>query len=341
MATQTATKPLTLTYDKTIGMINNVGKGRGFLTPYASVMSSDGRIFVLCRRQPRVVICNYDEEFLGEFSYEQVGEEGFKAAQDVLPTAMAIDSQDRLYIADEMSHRISIFDTEGAAQGMWGEPGSGDGELNGPSGIAFDSQDHAYVIDQHNHRVQVFTREGEYLRQWGEHGQGDGQFNQPWGLTVSPDDNIYVADWRNDRIQKFTTDGRFLAKFGESGDGDGQLSRPSDVAVDDEGYMYVADWGNERVQVLAPDGSFQDKQRGQAGPSKWTEAFFLSNADEKEARDVANLFPSLPPRLSSPYHVSSQTEPYFWGVVSVTLDSEGRLYATEARRHRMQVYRTG
>ena len=80
--------------------------------------------------------------------------------------------------------------------------------------------------------------------------------------------------------------GRWIAasriKFGESGDGDGQLSRPSDVAVDAEGYMYVADWGNERVQVLGPDGSFKVKHRGQAGPSKWTEDFFLSNADEKD-----------------------------------------------------------
>ena len=339
MGTQTATKPLTLTFDKTIGMINNIGTGRGFLTPYGSVIGSDGRIFVLCRRIPRVVICNYDEEFLGEFSYEQGGEAGFKFTQGELPTSMAIDSEDKIYIADEMSHRISVFGTEGTILGKWGEQGSGDGEFTGPSGLAFDSADNVYVVDQHNNSVQKRTRDGEYLLQWGGFGDGDGQFNQPWGVTVDSEDNVYVADWRNDRIQKFTADGRFLAKFGESGDGDGQLSRPADVAVDDEGYMYVADWGNERLQVLGPDGSFQDKQRGQAGPSKWTEDFFKSNPDEKEARDIANLTPSLPPRLSSAYHVSSQTEPYFWGVVAVTLDSEGRLYATDSRRHRVQVYR--
>ena len=337
MGAQTATKPFTLTYDKTIGMINNVAKGRGFLNPFASVISSDGRIFVLGRRLTRVVICNYDEEYLGEFSYGDGDGDG----QLNMPTGMAFDSEDRLYIADEGTHRISVFDLEGAFLGKWGEQGSGDGQLNGPSGIAFDSEDNAYVVDQHNHRVQKFTRDGQYLFQWGEHGHGDGQFNLPWDVTVDSEDDVYVADWRNDRIQVFTSGGRFQAKFGESGEGDGQLSRPSDVAVDDEGYIHVADWGNERVQVLGPDGSFQLKLRGQATPSKWTEDFFLSNHDEKVTRDRANLIPSLPPRLSSAYHVSSQTEPYFWGVTSVTLDAEGRLYATDSRRHRIQVYKRG
>ena len=55
-------------------------------------------------------------------------------------------------------------------------------------------------------------------------------------------------------------------------------------------------------------------------------------------RDESDLMPKLPDHLSSPYHVSSQTEPYFWGPVSVSLDGEGRLYVTETNRHRIQVY---
>ena len=335
MTAQTSTRPQTLTYDKTIGMINNLATGRGFFNPFAAVTSKDGRIFVLGRRLPRIVICNYDEEFLGEFSFG----EGDGDGQLKLPTGMAFDSEDRLYITDEGNHRVTIFSTDGEFLGKWGEQGSGDGQLNGPSGIAFDSHDKAYVVDQHNHRVQKFTRDGEYLLQWGGSGDGDGQFNLPWGVTVDSEDNVYVADWRNDRIQKFTTDGRFIAKFGESGDGDGQLSRPSTVVVDDDGYIYVADWGNERVEVLGPDGSFQDKQRGQATPSKWTEDFFKSNPDEAEPRERSNLTPDLPPRLSSAYSISSQSEPLFWGVSFVSLDSQGRLYATDSRRHRIQVYR--
>ena len=46
----------------------------------------------------------------------------------------------------------------------------------------------------------------------------------------------------------------------------------------------------------------------------------------------------LPKHLQSIYHVSSQTEPLFWGPVSVKLDSEERLFVTEHSRHRIQIY---
>jgi len=326
-----------LKYDKTIGMINNLAVGRGFFNPFASVSSSDGRVFVLGRRLPRIVVCNYEEDFLGEFSFG----EGDGDGQFRLPTSMAFDSDDTLYTTDEGTHRVMMFSTEGDYLGKWGEQGDCDGQLNGPSGIAFDSENNAYVVDQHNHRVQKFTRKGGYILQWGGLGDGEGQFNLPWGVTVDSHDRVYVADWRNDRIQKFSAEGEFLAQFGGSGDGDGQLSRPSSVVVDNEGYIYVADWGNERLQLLGPDGNFLDKQRGQATPSKWTEDFFLSNPDEAEPRGRSNLTPTLPTRLSSSYHVSSQSEPLFWGVSFLDLDHEGRLYATDSRRHRIQVYLKG
>ena len=168
-----------------------------------------------------------------------------------------------------------------------------------------------------------------------------GQLNMPWGLTVDAGGKVYVADWRNDRIQVFTASGEHLASYGESGDGDGQFSRPSDVAVDGDGNIYVADWGNERVQVLGPDGEFLLNLLGQATVSKWAEDFFASNPDEVVERDKSNLLPELPSHLDTAYHVSSQTEPYFWGPIAVTLDGEGRLYVTESNRHRFQVYQTG
>jgi hypothetical protein len=160
----------------------------------------------------------------------------------------------------------------------------------------------------------------------------------PWGLTVDTQGEVYVADWRNDRIQKFSPSGQFLASYGESGTGEGQLQRPSGVAVDPEGFLYVADWGNERVQVLAPDGSCQVVLKGQATLSRWAEEFFAVNPDERETRAMSNLIPTLPPHLQAPHHIASQTEPYFWGPVSVKLDKAGRLYVTEANRHRIQIY---
>ncbi len=318
-------------------MYNNTEGGRGFVNPIDLVVSNkDGRIFVLNRGYParsRISVLNLDEEYFYDISSNGDGD-----GQIDLPTAVAMDSQELIYITEERNHRISIFDTSGAFLGKWGEFGSGDGQLDGPSGIAIDARDNVFIVDQNNNRVQKFTADGQYLLQWGEWGDSSGQFNLPWGATVDSKGYVYVADWRNDRIQKFTGEGDFVAAFGQSGDGVGQFQRPSAVAVDQEGHIYVADWGNERVQVLDPDGSFKWNERGRATISKWGTEFLDASSDEKRARELSDLLPELPPHLNTPYLVSSQTEPYFWGPASVNVDSDGRLYVTESARHRFQIF---
>ncbi len=340
MSTQTKSPGIALDYVKTIGIVNNGFNGRGFANPYDIVVDGDKRIFILNRCDPlradaiRVGICTLDDEYLGEFGKGN----GTGDGQFIWAVAMALDSQNRLHITDEHSNRVTSYSLSGDYLSHWGKAGSGDGELNGPAGIAFDSSDNVFVVDQHNSRVQKFTVDGKFIANWGSFGSGDGQFNLPWGAAVDNNDNVYVADWRNDRIQKFDNDGEFLAALGSSGDGEGQFMRPTSVAVDPEGFIYVADWGNERVQVLGPDGSFQLILKGEATTSKWGEEYLASNPEEKAERDISNLIPELPAHLNTPYHISSQTEPYFWGPVSVSLDHEGRLYVVETNRHRFQVY---
>ena len=78
--------------------------------------------------------------------------------------------------------------------------------------------------------------------------------------------------------------------------------------------------------------------RGEATLSDWAKDFFESNPDEMETREISNLNPDIPDHLNTPYHISSQTESYFWGPVSVRIDSNNRLYVVESNRHRIQIY---
>ena len=336
MSTKQTTQAFSLAYLKTIGIFNNDGDGRGFANPSGLVVNKEGLIFVLNRGEPdrsRVGVLNFEEDYLYEF-----GSHGDADGQFRQPTAIALDSKECVYVADEHHHRISVFESSGEYLGKWGEFGSGDGQLDGPCGLAFDAEDAVYVVDQNNNRIQKFTCEGGYLSQWGEFGSGDGQFNLPWGITLDSHGDVYVADWRNDRIQKFSAAGEFIAEFGESGSEDGQFHRPSSVAVDGEGHIYVADWGNERVQVLNSDGEFLLKLRGQATLSKWAEDYLASIPHEKRARDKSNLIPDLPSHLNTPYLLASHAEPHFFGPASVEIDGYGRLYVTEKSRHRFQVF---
>ena len=340
MTTHTQSPRIVLDYVKTIGIVNNGLNGRGYANPYDLAVSRDGRIFVLNRCDParaaaiRVGVCSLDEEYLYEFGDGA----GTGDTQFRWPVCIAFDSQDNLYITDEVNQRVTVYDADGGFLHKWGTPGTGDGEFNGPAGIGVGPDGSVYVVEQHNARVQKFASDGTFIAKWGSQGSGPGQFNLPWGAAADKEGNVYVADWRNDRIQKFTGDGEFLAYVGSPGDGEGQLQRPTSVAVDNEGFIYVADWGNERVQVFDPEGGFRLLLRGEATLSEWAQEYFAANPEEKAERDRSDLVPPLPPHLNTPYHISSQTEPYFWGPVAVSLDGEGRLYVVETNRHRFQVY---
>ena len=130
----------------------------------------------------------------------------------------------------------------------------------------------------------------------------------------------------------------FIRSYGCDSLGELSVNRRSGVAVDSRGNVIVADRGNERVQIYENNGTFAGTLRGEATLSKWAEDFFASNPDEMETRQIAQLVPELPDHIATPYHVSSQTEPYFWGPVSVHVDGNDRLYVVETNRHRIQIY---
>ncbi|MCI0771162.1 MAG: hypothetical protein J4O08_06145 [Chloroflexi bacterium] len=336
MATDTGTRMVNLEYVDTIGFVADQG-GRGFHLPMGIAIKDDGRIYVASRSNTQslnivgIQVVNLKHEFFG-----QINSYGKGDGQMIWPTALALDSQENLYLSDDFLQRITIFDGEGNFKTKWGAKGNGDGEFDGPSGIVFDSDDNMLLVDHRNNRVQKFTKDGRFISKFGSQGGGDGQFDLPWGICLDDDGYIYIADWRNDRIQKFTSDGEFVAKFGASGDGDGQLNRPAGVAVDSDGNMYVADWGNQRLQVLAPDGSFLLKLRGQATLSHWAKEYLEAQADELKARE--SFQPVFDVDTDDQHEVSARIEPYFWDPVTVILDKQDRVYVLETSRHRFQVF---
>ena len=336
MSTSTVTQKPELEYLDTVGFVADQG-GRGFHLPVDMAIRSDGRIYVASRSHYQSVniigiqIVSIKHEFFG-----QVGSHGSGDGQMISPSALAIDNNDRLYLADDVLQRITVYDKTNTYTNKWGTAGSADGEIDGPSGLVFDSDNNLLIVDHKNHRVQRFTTDGYFLGKFGSLGMRDGQFDHPWGITVDAENYIYVADWRNDRIQKFTNDGYFVSKFGRSGNGPGEFNRPSNVAVDSEGFIYVTDWGNQRVQMMAPNGTFILELRGQATLSPWATEYLESNADEAMARST--YVPVYDTGSDDPNEISARIEPDFWDPVTVVLDNKDRLHVLETGRHRFQIY---
>jgi DNA-binding beta-propeller fold protein YncE len=312
-----------LKYSHTIGLL--ALNGRGFSNPMNAAVTDGGIIYVANRSNSfqalqgavRITICNVQGEYLGEF-----GSYGVEDGAFVWPTAIDVDHEGSIYLADEHRHDVQVWNKDHNFVRKWGSFGDGDQHMNRPSGLAIDSQDTVLVADSLNNRVLRFTSDGKLLARWGSAGSGEGQFNMPWGIGVDGEDNVYVADWRNDRVQKFDRDGQYVASFGSSGSGLGQLKRPADVAVDRDGNVYVADWGNERVSVFEPDGYPLTTITGDADLSKWGAEYISANEDIIRGREVAELAP----------------EKLFWGPTGVVIDSQGHLLVVDSCRHRLQVY---
>jgi tripartite motif-containing protein 71 len=84
------------------------------------------------------------------------GSKGEGDGQFVSPGAVAVDSSDNVYVADQLNHRIQKFDSNGTFITKWGSRGEGDGQFTHPEGVVADSSGNVYVADASNNRIQKF-----------------------------------------------------------------------------------------------------------------------------------------------------------------------------------------
>ena len=331
-------------YSHTVGSLSN--NGRGFQNPVDVALDSRGVMYVLNRAGPelpirmsykRVSVCMVDEEFLGEF-----GTGGTGPGEFWWPSSLALDSQDRIYVADEALNRVTSFSAEGELLGMWGEGGTAPGQLDHPSYMARDADDNLLIADSGNHRIQKFTVDGRFIEAWGEFGDREGQFNTPWGVALDQEGNIFVSDWGNHRIQKFNSAGEFLAMIpgpGQIVSEADRISHPAGLCIGGHGNIYVADWGNERVRVLSAEGEVLATLRGESQTPTWANEYFLANPEEGALRLEADLSPAVDPPERRDREESANVEKLFWGPTAVKLDGQGNVLVVDSCRHRIQVYK--
>ncbi len=165
------------------------------------------------------------------------------------PTGVAYHRETgRLYVADTLDHRISVFNAEGNPLFNFGARGGEPGKFNYPTHITL-SGSTLYVNDTMNFRVQTFDLDGKFLSSFGKIGDGSGFFAQPKGVGVDAEGHVYVVDALFNRIQIFDPSGVFLLAFGAQGKRAGEFWLPAGVFIDNN-KIFVADSYNQRVQVF-------------------------------------------------------------------------------------------
>ena len=178
---------------------------------------------------------------LGSFRYE-VRERWGKLPEGwsfVEVTAVATDSQDRVYVFNRGEHPVIIFDRDGNVLGSWGE-----GMFVRPHGITIGPDETVYCTDDLDHTVKIFTLDGDSLRTLGTSGRPSDTgatsidfrtirhagppFHYPTNLALAPSGEMYVTDgYGNARVHKFASRRPPAHLLGRAGERPRAVPRPA------------------------------------------------------------------------------------------------------------------
>ncbi|XP_002737346.1 E3 ubiquitin-protein ligase TRIM71-like [Saccoglossus kowalevskii] len=217
----------------------------GFNEPFCPrcvAESQDCNYFITDSNNKQVVVCNSNFELIRCFGNGQL----------TYPAGICINPVNgRVYVVDNNSHYIRIYNQDGGYIQSFGSQSGGDCQFIYPHGITSDSQGNVIVADNWNHRIQVLTGEGEFLFKFGSRGNSDGQLQYPRGVATDTEGYVYVSDYNNNRVQKYDSHGQFVCRIDSPTDG---LSSPRGICVTNDkpfGKVVVADTGNNCIKVFA------------------------------------------------------------------------------------------
>ena len=209
------------------------------------------------------------------------GREGFAdgagaAASFHTPSALALDRDGNLYVADTGNHRVRKVTPDGQVSTLAGDGNAGfaDGppasaRFNAPVGVAVDKEGNVYVADTYNDRVRLVTKDGQVrtLAGAGTPGHADGDaltaalFDTPCAVAVTEAGEVYVADTGNHRLRKLSKDGQVSTlpvvmqhlDTPDEAPPPGEISQPAGLALTHDGFLYVTELDRGRVIQVAPD----------------------------------------------------------------------------------------
>jgi tripartite motif-containing protein 71 len=114
--------------------------------------------------RPRNQVMVFDSNGEFQFGFAPLGSD---PGQLNSPLGVAVDSKDRIIVADAGNHRVQVFDSSGRYLRQFGSLGTGDGQFNMPLHVAVDQRNNILVADSGNDRVQVFGPNGRYTSKFG------------------------------------------------------------------------------------------------------------------------------------------------------------------------------
>jgi DNA-binding beta-propeller fold protein YncE len=270
---------------------------------------------------------------VGKFTYEVVENWG------MLPTgwtfgpasAVACDSQDRVYVFQRKDPPVVILDRDGNYLGSWG-----DKAITDPHGIYIGPDDVVYLTDRDDHVALKYTLDGKPLMVIGERGKPSdtgctkdggrvlhaaGPFNKPTEMVVAPSGELYVTDgYRNGRVHRFASDGHLIQSW--------EFHLPHSLWIDAQGTIYVCDRENNRIQLFSLDGRYI---------AQWTDIHRPTDIyiDASDIVYVSDLKPTVTVMDKQGNKIARWDSPFGHGLWT---DSRGDIYLADVMERRVTKY---
>lgn len=217
--------------------------GKMLQGPARIAVDPEGRLLAIQGDRSRVRIFDYRGVYQRDLDVKGTGEKPSFGA-------LAFDSAGNLYLGENTSGQILVYDRELKLRRHFGSRGNEEGQFQSIAAIAVDEEGNVYVVDHQVTAVQVFDRRGDFVRGWGKHEMGVENFSLPEGIALNSKGHVVVVDALRHEIKFFDREGKFLGRFGGYGGRPGQVAFPSDVAIDGKDRIYVAERVGQRVQVF-------------------------------------------------------------------------------------------
>ncbi len=205
----------------------------------------------------------------GKFTYTYIQDWAKMPAGQSLASvsAIATDSQDRVYAFQRTEPPVVIFDRDGNFLSSWGN-----GNFVDPHGL-FIKDDIVYVTDREGSTAMRYTLDGKPLQIIGTLGEysdtgtdvtgavcarSAGPFNYITEMVPHPSGDLYVSDgYRNARVHRFSKDGALVSSWGEPGKGGpNEFHLPHSLIVGQDGRIYLCDRENSRIQIFSAEGEY-------------------------------------------------------------------------------------
>ena len=293
-----------------------------FNGPRGIVFDSTGRMYISDRQNQRVQV--YDMSGPAPVYSATIGvtgESGSDNAHFNLPTQIAIDGSDRLYVLDMNNYRVQrcsyVVDTW-SCETFFGETGVPGNDLQHlaegwSNGLVVHGSD-LFIADSLNNRVLKCDLAGTCSlfagASDGSSGTDYSHFSLSEDVAVDTLGNVYVADYTNDRILKFTSSGgTAVGMIGTTltpyVPDTSRYNQPAGIGLGSDGSIYFTEGHGFRLVKL-----------NAAGDPQWTAGQAGVNGS-----DTA--------------HFNGQWD----GLVgNVAVDSAARVYVPDTGNDRIQIY---